>query len=232
MGLAALNFPAVMDATELDSILRKGQDVDPERRTKLEVALGWIDKAIATLPAEADINKTWATTWGARAAILTQLGEFTEALLATDKAIEIAAPAEKPPLLAVRLTMLKGAEVEQGRLPWSKGPHADHEKATRMAEALANHEGVSEAAVYNAACALALASQDAKASPAERRRRADQAMAYLRQIAAKNYFQARATGFRAMMSPRDTLKELCDDADLKPLRDRPDFQALLKSVTK
>ncbi len=75
--------------------------------------------------------------------------------------------------------VLKGAEVEQSHMPWSRGANADHARAIRMAESLADRQGVSPDAVYNAACAFSLASLDAAVSDAERSRRADRAMTYL-----------------------------------------------------
>ena len=110
-------------------------------------------------------------------------------------------------------------------MPWSRPPRVDHAKAIEMAEALANHKGVSQAAVYNAACAFSMASVDEKIDAMQRTRRADQAMGYLQKIAAKNYFHARPKGLAGALV-KDTLSELLTDPDLNPLRDRADFKAL------
>ena len=114
----------------------------------------------------------------------------------------------------------KAAEMEQSKLPWSRPPGADHGKAIRMAGDLAGREGVSAAAVYNAACAFALATADQGADASERRRRADQAMTSLRRLDAQGYF---AGGRQA--------RELRNDPDPDPLRSRPDFRDLAARVT-
>jgi hypothetical protein len=99
-----------------------------------------------------------------------------------------------------------------------------------MAESIAEREGVSQAAAYNAACAFSLASLDASAPDAERGRRADRAMTYLQRIAAQGYFKPRAGGLLDLFSSKDTLNELRTDHDLDPLRSRPDFRKLLTDL--
>jgi tetratricopeptide (TPR) repeat protein len=99
----------------------------------------------------------------------------------------------------------------------------EHAAAARTAEQLASF-GVEPATdAYNAACVLALcvplAEKDIKLPEAERPKQAhtygDRAMALLRQAIAKGYQDA------AYMK---------QDADLKPLHARPEFQQLLKEL--
>jgi hypothetical protein len=57
-------------------------------------------------------------------------------------------------------------------------------------------------------------------------------MTYLRRIAAAGYFQPKkGTGLLAFLPGKDTLGELCNDKDLDSLRNRPDFQALVKAAS-
>jgi tRNA A-37 threonylcarbamoyl transferase component Bud32/tetratricopeptide (TPR) repeat protein len=207
-----------------EALLAGRGSVAPQPRAKLEATLALFDKALATLPPDGDdVHQDWFNSWLGRATALTQLGRFTEALLAWDQAVAFADGPEKAQISSLRSVILKGAEVEQSHMPWSRPPRVDHAKAMRMAEELANHEGVSPAAVYNAACAFSLASLDATADAGERRRRADRAMTYLQRIAVNGYFRPRAKG---ILSTKDTLHELLSDHDLDPLRGRPDFKAL------
>ncbi len=104
-------------------------------------------------------------------------------------------------------------------MPWSRGPDADHEHAIEMAEMLIGIEGVSDAAVYNAACAYSLAGRAAEG--VERERRLKRALELLQQIAGRGYFDiGRKYG------------ELQQDSDLDPLRNRGEFQAGLPLPTR
>ena len=222
----------VTNLAEYEALLAGRGHLSSEAQQKLEVALTWYDKALTTLPPDADdVHKEWYTSWVGRATILMQLVRFTESLLAWDQAVSFADGPEKAQWLSIRLIVLKAAESEQARLPWSRPPQADHTKAIRMAEALADREEVSPAAIYNAACAFSLASLDAMADEAECRRRADHAMTYLQRIAANGYFQHRARGILSILSMKDTLYELFTDHDLDPLRNRPDFKILTATLT-
>ena len=124
-----------------------------------------------------------ATVLESRIAAFLLLSEYTEVLQAIDQEVALLGRAEDVPAAKARGLFLKAAEMEQSHMPWSRPPRVDHAKATRMAEYLAAQEGVSPAAVYNAACAFSLASLDEAAGAAERRHRADRAMAYLSRIA-------------------------------------------------
>jgi tRNA A-37 threonylcarbamoyl transferase component Bud32 len=225
--LGALAIAPVTDLAGAEALLAGRGGIGPQQQAELESTLALFDKALATLPPEGDdVRAVWFASWMGRAAALIQLGRITEALLAWDQALAFADGPEKAANLAFRSSVVKGAEIEQSRLPWSRPPRVDHVKAIQMAEALANHDGVSPAAIYNAACAFSLASLDAKSAPAERARRADRATAYLQRIAANGYFQPKARGLLGVFSKKDTLNELLTDHDLDPLRGHPDFKNL------
>jgi hypothetical protein len=207
-------------------------DIGPRQRAELEAMLDLYEKAAASLPPDGeDVRHDWYLIWAGRASVLTQLGRFTETLLAYDEAARFAEGPQDPPFRPLQPIFLKGAEVEQSHLPWSRPPRVDHARAMRMAEAIVDREGVNPAAVYNAACAFSLASADTTADAAERTRRADRAMEYLRRIAAQGYFKPGPKGFLARLTgAKDTLNELRTDADLDPLRSRPDFRKLLADL--
>ncbi len=230
--LAAIHLRPVTDLAGYEAMLSGRGDIDPRKRTELEAKLALYDKAAANLPVgEDDVRVDWYLTWFGRAVVLLQLGRCTEALLAADQAGRFAKGSEPALIRALSSIILKGAEVEQSHMPWSRPPNADHAKAIRMAESLAAREGVSAAAVYNAACAFSLASADATADADERIRRSDRAMEYLRRIAAQGYFKPGPQGFLARLTgAKDTLRELRTDADLDPLRSRPDFRKLLADL--
>jgi serine/threonine protein kinase len=226
--LASTQVRPVTDLAGYEAMLSGKGDIAPRQRSELEAALALYDKAVATLPGDGeDLRQDWYLLWVGRGAILTQLGRFSEALLDYDQALRLAEDSQVSLIRAVSSVILKGAEVEQSHLPWSRPPRVDHAKAIRMAESLVNRDGVSQAAVYNAACASSLASVDTSASAAERGRRADRAMEYLHRIASQGYFQSRPKGILALFSGKDTLQELRTDHDLDPIRSRPDFRKLL-----
>jgi hypothetical protein len=181
---------------------------------------------------EYEIDQVLLANWNGRHLAFLALARHTEALQALEQMIFYTTGAKKDAFVALRTTLRMAAETEQSKMPWSKPPAVDHAKAIRLADFLAGYEGVSDAAVYNAACAFSLASLDETTSEAERRRRANQAMMYLQRIAAAGYFQSKkGTGLLALLPGRDSLGELRKDTDLDPLRKRPDFQALVKEVS-
>ncbi len=230
--VALMDTAPVTNLAEYTMILAGRGKLSPEARKRLEETLAWYDKALSTLPPDADdVHKERYISWVGRATTLMELGRFTESFLAWDRAVPFAEGPQKALLLTIRSVILKGAEVEQSQLPWSHPPRVDHVKAIQLAEALANQEGVSAAAVYNAACAFSLASSDETADAAERRRRTDRAMTYLKRIAASNYFRPRPKGIPGILSTKDTLNELLTDHDLDALRGRPDFDKLVASVS-
>ncbi len=221
------------DLAGYQDLLSGRAGVAPERRAKIESSMALFDKAIATLPPDQDeLHRDWYESWRWKAFALLQLGRFTESLLAWDQAIAFADGDDKAECEAFRPIVLKGAEVEQSRMPWSYPPHADHAKAIRWAEALVEHEGVSPEAIYNAACTFSLASADPAADASERGRRSDRAMTYLERIAARGYFRPRAGGIAGLFSRKDTLNDLLTDHDLDPLRNRPEFKALALAASK
>ena len=126
-------------------------------------------------------------------------------------------------LLFMRAMLLRGAEMEQSKLPWSRPPAPDHAKAVRLAAHLADTRGAVGGAVYNAACALALASAAAEFPPEERERLAARAVAYLERLRTNGYFRHPTKGAKSR-------QELETDADLNPLRARPDFARVLEAV--
>lgn len=209
------------------------------RQAEFEYALELLDKALGLLKdAEPDpglidfeIEQVLLANWNGRYLASLALARHTEALQALEQVILYTTGAKKDSFVGLRSPVRMAAEMEQSKMPWSKPPTVDHAKAIRLADFLAGYEGVSDAAVYNAACAFSLASLDETTSEAERRRRANQAMTYLQRIAAAGYFRPKGTGLLALLPGRDSLGELRRDTDLDPLRKRPDFQALVKEVS-
>ena len=195
---------------------------DEARSTQME-ALSWSDKSevllSSDLPSRDLKPELLAEVKKLRWAILTRLGRYTEALVAFTEAIQFA------PELTTQLPGIAdeaarpNAEAEQSQLPWSRGPSADHAKAVALAEFLASYRGVRDAAVYNAACALALASLDKTADEAERKRRENQAWSFLERILANGYF-------------KDPLKldELSKDLDFESLHVDPKFEKLIEAA--
>ncbi len=229
--LGTTQLGLVTNLAGFEAMLSGRGDISAEQRSTLGATLALFDKAIATLPPDGDdARRDWYLAWLGRADVLMQLGQFTDSLLAFDQGLIFAGDTEKPEMCALSSIVLKGAEVEQSHMPWSRGANADHARAIRMAESLADRQGVSPDAVYNAACAFSLASLDAAVSDAERSRRADRAMTYLQRIAAQGYFKPRAKGLFGFLSGKDTLNELHTDRDLDPIRSRPDFRKLLTDL--
>jgi hypothetical protein len=107
--------------------------------------------------------------------------------------------------------------VEQSRLPWSSGPGLDHIKAMRLAAHLADSRGVNEGAIFNAACAFAIASAAPDIDAAERDRRASVAVGYLEKILKNGYFRHPSKG-------KSRRSEMVTEKDFASLRGRADFQ--------
>ena len=137
--------------------------VQGEDRRTLEEALGYYDRAVPIFQAlqaegpdpSGDVREGLAISYKSQASLLAELHRFTEALMAWDQSIAL----DSDPLRRTALTFLrnqgliKAAEWEQSKLPWSRPPRPDHAKAVRLAAYLASVKGVSAAAIYNAACA-------------------------------------------------------------------------------
>jgi hypothetical protein len=157
--------------------------------------------------------------------------QVTEALTALEdmantiriSRLPLTAKISKEDVLFMRTTLLRGAEMEQSRLPWSRGRGLDHLKAMRLAAYLADTRGVAEAAVYNAACAFALASAAPDIDAAERDRRAALAITYLDRICKAGYFRHPKKG-------EHYRSEIATDKDLDSLRTRADFKRILSEV--
>jgi tetratricopeptide (TPR) repeat protein len=221
-----------MDVAQTTKLL-SGQGLSPARRTKVEGELATFDKALATLPPdEGDIRHDHFEAWRGRAYELLQLGRFTESLLAWDRALGFADEIEVGGIGWYRPIVLKGAEIEQGQMPWSRPPHIDHAKAMEWVESIVDREGVSPDAIYNAACVFALAGADSSAAVAERQRRCDRAVAYLERIAKVGYFRPKLPRILSLLRPKDPINLLLTDPDLNALRDRADFRALTERVSR
>jgi tetratricopeptide (TPR) repeat protein len=209
--------------------LRESLAGKPSRLSEVKAALEKFEKALeilTTVPTPKDPIERAAyrgiegVAGLGKGAALAQLGRFTEASMACDRAIESAEGPWRLTVLKLRAIFLEGAEVEQSRMPWSKPPGVvDHSKAIRMADYLVDQSGVSPPAIFNAACAFSLASLDKSAVKDEQTRRADRAVFLLSQLAAKGSFRD--------SKPAGNLKE---DPDLDPLRNRADFQVLAEKV--
>ena len=199
----------------------------PRAQPRVEAALALVDKALEASPpapngaiAE-ELHKTRVNAWALRSTALMSLGRFTEALMSWDRAIEMDDSPGRPLAESTRLICRMGAEIEQTRLPWSRPPRVDHARAIRMADYLVDGQVIFPEAVFNAACAFALASLDEGAGPAERERRAGRAVALLARLEEQG-------AFRKPKPPGN----LAGDKDLEPLRQRGDFQALAAKVAK
>jgi hypothetical protein len=163
-----------------------------------------------------------------RGAVLIQLRRFSEAYesirLGDIKGSVVFGRFDGPKQIIER-ALVQMAFAEQAKLPWSKSPKADHPKALRLAKVIiespyaANIPMFAEA-VFNAACAYAVAAAADDITAEEREERGLQAVKYLQQIAEKGYFNRPAK-----------LRELQSDKDLDGVRKREDFQELVRKVT-
>ncbi len=229
--LAQVDTQLVTNLAGYEAMQRGG--IPSADKLKLEATLARYDKAQAALPPDApDVHSDWFQCSLGRALTLMQLGRYSESLLAWDQVVAFADPTERERWSAYRNVLVPAAEEEQSHMPWSSGPHTDHAKAVRMADALAAHEGVSAAAIYNAACALSLASVDEAADPGERHNRLERAIGYLERIATAGYFKRKPSGLLGFFAGKDTIQELLTDPDLNPLHERVEFKALIDRVTR
>jgi tetratricopeptide (TPR) repeat protein len=234
--LATVRTPLDSDPKTVELLMAGRAPYSAEKHADIESVLSLYEESLALLPAEIATDQG-AVSGLARAALegrataLAQLGRFTESLLAFDEVVAMDERFKLPELVSSRVSrglILRGAEVEQSRMPWSRPPRPDHAHAVRMAEALIAHKEVSPAALYNAACVYALASRDGKAETVERARRADQAVRLLRQSADQDYLRPAAPGmFSLFRREADTLNELQTDKDLDALRSREDFKTVV-----
>jgi hypothetical protein len=238
--LGALKVSEILETSDFraDASLRPSTPRRHPRRAELESALEILDRARELIskagPGLAELESEGRSELAlnalSRYLALIALARYTETLQALATLIEQTAGPAREGYVASRTSIRMAAEMEQWKLPWSRGPAADHARAVALAAFLAEEPGVNPGAVYNTACAFSLASTDPAADAVERRRRADGAIAYLRRNAAAGYFQSKPLGIRGLLS-KDTLKELLADADLDHLRDRPDFKALVAEVS-
>jgi serine/threonine protein kinase/tetratricopeptide (TPR) repeat protein len=176
-----------------------------------ETALPWCDKAIATqeeaLRRGGSINRVQyglKLAHSFRADALTALQRYAEALKDYDKMVELATEPERPSARSLRA----GGRVRAGQVA---AAIEEAEELAKCAEVLVS---------YNAACVYALASVPTKANPISPKlqaKYAERAVALLRQAVAKGY---------------SNVNGMKNDDDLKSLRQRDDFQKLLRDMQK
>jgi serine/threonine-protein kinase len=177
-----------------------------------EAALPWFDKAIARLqPVLAKkrrlaIERSYLRNahWG-RAVALMQLNRHVEAIQDWDRAFELD---EGPLRNDIRLG--------RARCLAQTGEHA---RAVAEANALTEGKDVPSRTLYDAACVYALASASVKDDAKLGEQYAGRAVALLRQAQKTGYFKEQAK-----------VAHLKKDSDLRALRGRPDYQALLKEL--
>jgi tetratricopeptide (TPR) repeat protein len=174
-------------------------------------ALPWLDKGIATL--EEALRRGGSidrVQFGLRAShqlradALSTLQRHADALKDFDKMVELAPEPER----ALRRSIRAVGRVRAGQVA---AAIEETEELAKNAEPLV---------LYNAACVYALASVPTKAnpiSPKQQAKYAERAIALLRQVVAKGYHN---------------VYEMKNDDDLKPLRQRDDFQKLLRDMQK
>jgi serine/threonine protein kinase len=175
---------------------------------RLEAALSWYDKAIRTLepvlqqwPRQAYVRRSLHLVYSGRAGALFKVGRWADALQGWDRALEVA---EGPPLPRVR--MFRAATLAH------LGQHA---RATAEADELARLAPGSSADLYDLACVFALSSATAEGEPALCERYGARAVELL--------LRAVQTGYR-------DAAQMKQDADLDPIRNRTDFQGLIRDL--
>ena len=166
-----------------------------------------------------DIRALLSANEEQRAMLLGLLHHFTESLKAVDDALKwnLNDDDSRLRLEAFRERQLRSAEYEQSQ---PRPKPCDFAKETSLAAYLAQSKGVTDPAIYNAACIFALGAGDTDATPEVREQRAVQSVRYLVEIADRNYFRS-----------KNKQNELSKDKDLASLRDRDDFKDLMKKVT-
>jgi serine/threonine-protein kinase len=148
-----------------------------------------------------------------RAHVLMQFGRPEEAVAACDRGLEVTEGRPRGPIRATRACALACT--------------GEHARAVAEAEDVVKQKDVSTGELYDAACAVSLASaavlMDKKLSAEEQKKLADhhaaRAVALLRQAKAAGRFKARAD--------IDYMKK---DTDLDPLRQREDYKELLAEL--
>jgi tetratricopeptide (TPR) repeat protein len=179
-----------------------------------EASLDWYAKAIAVLaplladePRLAIARRLLRNTHSGRAAALSNLRRYHEAIQDWDRAIELDDGTRR---LVFRL---------QRALTLARA--GDHARAAAEADTLASPKDVTPDTLYQLACVYAVAMAAAKEESTSAERYAVHALELLTRVRG-------AGGFRDTAN-RDLLKQ---DDDLNPLRSREDFKALLADLDK
>ncbi|MFO0958559.1 MAG: serine/threonine-protein kinase [Isosphaeraceae bacterium] len=229
------------DAAAIGRVLMTGET--PPLNEDSRKVLAWCDRAEeAARPlvrggeSSEEIRDLLRSIWGNRLGAYMTSQHFIEALHALRK-IDEWSDGRPTFLKGSRGLLLKAAEKQQSKMPWSHSTPPDHATSCRMADMLLQAPGVSQSAVYNAACAYAMGSADASATPRVREGRAGRSVELLNRLVADHYFHkvARTTPAPTpgslflpnLAAAEDTLKELETDTDLDALRSRDDFRDVL-----
>lgn len=182
------------------------------RRCQPEAALPWFDKAIARLQPVLAKDRRLATArlylrnaHGGRALALTLLNRSIDALRDWDRAIELA----------------EGPLPHELRWPCAVclARAGEHARAMAEANALIEEKDESGPTLYAAACVFALAAASVKDDTKLCEQHAGRAVTLLRQAQQAGCFKEQAK-----------VAHLKKDSDLRALRGRPDYQALLKEL--
>jgi len=196
------------------------------RRGKYETALEWLTRAADYLepivkagPHSAGLQQYLAQAYSGRGGSLFGLGRYAEAIQAFDRALELddgSLREETSRLRRFAILSLQQVSVPALRLARA----GDHVKAAAAAAVLVKGPNAHPEMDYNAACVYAICAAKVKGQNSTAAEGyALQAVALLRQASARGFFK----------DPK-MLKQLQNDKDLDPLRDRPDFKQVLEEA--
>jgi tetratricopeptide (TPR) repeat protein len=177
-------------------------------RGQLQASLEWYGNAIAILEPILAKNRQLAkarenlgNSYFNRALTLAQLQRYAESLKDWDRAIELHDDPKRLAILSLRALAL--AHV------------GDHVQATREADEVAAAKEASGPVLQDTACAFSVASATVKDDDKLKERYATRAMELLQQAIQKGY---------------QDLAHMKKDTDLDPLRQREDFQKLIREL--
>jgi serine/threonine-protein kinase len=168
-------------------------------------AVNLLDPVIRQEPNDLHAQINLTSCLRGRAQAYDTLEQYAPALADWDRAIEICVPSHR---LGLRLERT-----------WTLAKLGKHERCIAEVEALLG-EKLDGLALYNLACACALAAGSVKAEAARADRYAGRAMTLLRRSQAEGFFKSDYG--------RGLLKT---DTDLDALRRRPEFRELLRQIT-